>query len=175
MFWSDRPPTVIAKYFQGDTRLGLEAQRHIAEALLVRLDARREAGIAQDLHDHVHARLDELEEALDYTVDFFDDTIGGEKWDREAALRSAQLPQQTDVRMMTTDDFRSLAVPVRGEDLVRWRAAAERIVEAPDWLAAFSAFADLEDEFEPTEDVVLQLAREIDRHIQHDIDLARGK
>ncbi len=175
MSWLDRPPTVIAKYFQGEAHLGLEAQRQIAEALLVRLHARRQAGIAQDLHDHVHARLDELEDALDFIVDFFDDMTGGEKWDREAALRSAQLPQQTDPRMMTTDDFRSLDVPVRGEDLVRWRAAAERIVEAPDQLAAFSAFADLEDEFEPTEDVVLELAREIDRHIQLEIDIARGK
>ena len=175
MFWSDKPPPVIAKYFQGETHLGLEAQRQIAEALLVRLEASREAGIAQDLHDHVHARLDELEDALDFIVDFFDDMIGGENWDREAALRSAQLPQQTDVRMMTTDDLRSLDVPVRGEDLVRWRAATARVVEAPDWIAAFSAFADLEDEFEPTEDVVLQLARELDRHIQLQVDIARGK
>lgn len=171
MSWSGRPPTVIAKYFQEQAHLGREPQRQIAEALLVRLDARREAGIAQDLHDHVHARLDELEDALDFIVDM----IGGEKWDREAALRFAQLPEQTDVRMMTTDDFRSLDVPVRGEDLVRWRAAAERIVEAPDQLAAFSAFADLEDEFEPTEGVVLELAREMDRHIQREIDIARGK
>ncbi len=175
MSLSDRPPTVIAKYFQGEAHVGLEAQRQIAEALLARFDARTEAGIAQDLHDHVHARLDELEDALDFIVDFFDDMIGREKWDRQAALRSAQLPQQTDVRMMTADDFRSLDVPVRGEDLVRWRAAAERIVEAPDQLAAFSAFADLEDEFEPTEDVVLQLALEMDRHIQLEIDIARGK
>jgi len=40
---------------------------------------------------------------------------------------------------------------------------------------AFAAFADLEDAFEPIERKVMTLALDVERQIQHEIDVYRGK
>lgn len=44
-----------------------------------------------------------------------------------------------------------------------------------DDLAAFAAFADLEDSFEPLEALVAEFATDVDRELQLQYDTARGK
>ncbi len=56
-----------------------------------------------------------------------------------------------------------------------WQRDAERIATEPDALAPFTAFADLEDAFEPLEEQLHELPLAIDREIQQRIDESRGK
>lgn len=56
-----------------------------------------------------------------------------------------------------------------------WRKDAADLATETDDLTAFAAFADLEDVFEPIEQQVKRLAREVDEEIQLQIDIARGK
>ena len=56
-----------------------------------------------------------------------------------------------------------------------WRKAATALESETDDLAAFAAFADLEDEFEPIEKQVMELARNVDIEINNQVDRALGK
>lgn len=57
----------------------------------------------------------------------------------------------------------------------QWWAEGEALASHADDLAAFAAFADLEDAFEPLEELVDRLATDVDRELQLQYDIARGK
>ena len=93
-----------------------------------------------------------------------------EGWDCRRPSASRNSTSETS-RIPSPDDARLPGVPVRPEHIRQWRAAGEALASQADDLAAFAAFADLEDAFEPLEAIVMQLLTEVE--IQR--DLASGR
>ena len=120
---------------------------------------------------HFCDRLDAVREAAEESAAFFRRPGRDEGWDWQAALGLAQLDLRNLPRIPSPDDARSAGVPVRPEHIRQWRAAGEALASQADDLAAFAAFADLEDAFEPLEALVMQLLTEVE--IQR--DLASGR
>ena len=87
----------------------------------------------------------------------------------------AQLDPQNLPRVMSSDEVKSATVPVRPAQIGIWRAQGEALASQANDLAAFAAFADLEDAFEPVESLVTQLAIDVDHELQLQYDIARGK
>ena len=177
MVGSGGPPSpVLAKYFDGPIPFGagLDVQSDIAGFLLTQTVPDPTA-VAVSLRDHIESRIVGIEEALDFIVDFFEDMRGDASWDREAALRFAQIPLETNTLAMTAKDFRGWKAVVTGDDLASWRAKAAEIDAEGGVIPAFALFADIEDGFEPAETAVLQLASEMDHQIQFEFDELRGK
>ena len=124
----------------------------------------------ETLTGHLTSRVDEIWDALDFTVD----NTGIE--DRAHALQIAQLH----------------AAAERGEadpSMDPWRYQAAWSVEviaalgsqiralesASDRLEAFARFSEIEELIEPIEKEVMQLSGYVDGMIQYQVDLARGK
>lgn len=111
-------------------------------------------------------------------MSYIGETHRNEQWDLDTVLGLLQAPVPTDKReylTRTTEQLRGWAGPVNAAKLAEWRKAAEDLAtETPD-LAAFTRFADLEDAFEPIEEKAMNFARQVDGHIQDEIDRARGK
>ena len=57
----------------------------------------------------------------------------------------------------------------------KWRAATDALNAVEDKLEMFDRFATIEDEFEPLEPTIDDTVSDIDRQIQHEIDVMRGK
>jgi hypothetical protein len=87
----------------------------------------------------------------------------------------AQLDTERLPRVMSSDEVKTSAVAVCPAQIGHWRAQGEALASQADDLTAFAAFADLEDAFEPVEALVLQLATDIEHHLQLQYDIARGK
>jgi hypothetical protein len=111
---------------------------------------------------HFCDRLDAVREAAEEAATFFSWPGEDEDWDWEAALGLAQLDLPNLPRIPSSDQARSAAVPVRPEHIRQWRAAGEALAAHADDLAAFAAFADLEDAFEQVEALVMQLLTEVE-------------
>jgi len=90
-------------------------------------------------------------------------------------MRLAQLDPWNLPRAMSSDEVKSATVRVLPDQLRQWRADGEALASQADDLAAFAAFADLEDAFEPLEALVIQLAADVEAHLQFQYDIARGK
>ncbi len=58
---------------------------------------------------------------------------------------------------------------------MKWRTATDVLNAIEDKLEMFDRFATIEDEFEPLEKMIDDTVSDIDRQIQHEIDVARGK
>jgi hypothetical protein len=58
---------------------------------------------------------------------------------------------------------------------MKWRIATDVLNAIEDKLEMFDRFATIEDEFEPLEKMIDDTVSDIDRQIQHEIDVARGK
>jgi hypothetical protein len=133
--------------------------------------------LGEALSEHIAYRLDELEGAVEECASFFNE-IDNRGWDLESVLGMLQAPEPDDPMdhlRRTTDDYRRWANPVNPAKIAEWRRAGEALAGVADDLTAFTAFADIEDAFEPIEARAIELATDVDREIQHQIDVARGK
>jgi hypothetical protein len=90
-------------------------------------------------------------------------------------MRLAQLDPQNLPRVMSSHEVKSSSVAVPPAQLGTWQTQGEALALQSDDLAAFAIFADLEDAFEPMETLVLQLAIDVDRELELQSDIARGK
>jgi hypothetical protein len=187
-------PSYVTSYTELDPRPGLvkylsDEERGAAGLFGVedRLPARiatcllKESGVAEParlgaaLADHVCDRLDDLVEAAGECAEFMAQTSLDERWDLEAILGIVQISPERYLDVRNSDDARALDVPVRSAQLDQWRGAAQALATQADDLAAFAAFANIEDAFEPVEAKVLKLAADVDREIQLQLDMALGK
>jgi hypothetical protein len=176
------PPAGLLKYLKDgesvlplmlDTGPGLQAR--IASRLLAEAGIVLPSGMGGVLSQHFCDRLDALKEAAEESAPFFCWSGRDEGWDWEAVLSLAQLDPPNLPRVMSSGEVKSATVPVRPAQISQWRAEGEALASQTDDLAAFAAFADLEDAFEPLEALVIQLATDVDREVQLQYDIARGK
>jgi hypothetical protein len=133
-------------------------------------------GLGQMLSQHFCDRLDAAQEAAAEAASSFFYLPGvDEGWDREAVIRLAQLNPWSLPRVMSSDEVKSASVRVLPDQISKWRTEGEALASQADDLAAFAAFAGLEDAFEPVEELIDRLAIDVDRHLQLQYDIARGK
>lgn len=151
-----------------DRRNSAKLQARIATRLLAEADDALPSRVGEVLSRHFCDRLDAAREAVEDAASFFYWPGRDEGWDWEAALGLSQLDLPD---LCSSDQARSATVPVRPEHIKHWRAAGEALASEANDLAAFAAFADLEDAFEPVEALVMQLLTAVE--VQH--DLASGR
>jgi hypothetical protein len=133
-------------------------------------------GLGEVLSQHFCGRLDAaLEAAGEAASSFFYLPGEDEGWDWEAVMRLAQLDPWNLPRVMSSDEVKSASVRVLPDQISKWRAEGEALAWQADDLAAFAAFADLEDAFEPVEELIDRLATDVEAHLQLQYDIARGK
>jgi hypothetical protein len=131
--------------------------------------------MGEALSQHFCSRLDTVKQAAGEASSFFYRPGRDEGWDWEAVMSLAQLDPQNLPRVISSDEVKSAAVPVCPAQIGIWHAEGEALASQADDLAAFAAFADLEDAFEPVEALVMQLAIDVDHELQLQYDIARGK
>ena len=73
------------------------------------------------------------------------------------------------------DELLAAQVQYREADLASWKQRAAGLQEVADRLELFAAFADIEDAFEPFEEQMTALDQRLEREIQREVDLRRGK
>jgi hypothetical protein len=177
------PPAGLLKYLEdGESVLGLlddgegtGFQARIAARLLAEAGIASPSGLGRVLSQHFCDRLDAVKEAAEESAYFFRRPGRDEGWDWEAVLSLAQLKPQNLPRPMSSDEVKSATVDVRPTQISQWQALGEALASQADDLAAFAAFADLEDAFEPLEALVIQLATDVEREVERRYDLAHGK
>lgn len=182
---SPRPPAGLLKYLEaGDDWLSLMLHKDDSEGLQARIASRLlekagitlPSGLGEVLSQHFCGRLDAVQEAAGEAASSFFYLPGvDEGWDWETVMRLAQLDPWNLPRAMSSDEVKSATVGVLPDQLSQWHTEGEALASQADDLAAFAAFADLEDAFEPVEALVTQLAADIDAHLQLQYDIARGK
>lgn len=174
-------PSGLIKYLEdndhgaGLLRVGLDLQARIATRLLHESGVAQPAQLGQALSQHVCDRLDELVDAAEECASFIRESGRDEGWDLEAVLGITQIDPKEYVNVLSSHDARALKVPIRAAQIQKWRTAGEALAKETDDMVAFAAFADLEDAFEPVEAKVIELAIEVDREIQLQVDIALGK
>jgi hypothetical protein len=172
---SDITP-ILAKYIDTNTDgiLDRDLQRTITEQLMEESAVGEPKQLGRALAQHVKDRLGDLEKSAADTIDWFQAVTRDETWDIEASLRMAQATDQMDA-VHTADHARALNVPIGLKQVEDWRRRSEKLQSETNDLDAFAMFADLEEAFEPVEALVSAQAMTIDREIQLQMDIARGK
>ena len=162
---SPTAPAVLAKYLKpGETAfgVGMDLQTRIGQELFATTGIDDSTDLGETLAEHVNYRLDEIEAAIEGCAWFFND-MNDLGWNFLAIVGYLPAPEPADPfdhLRRTPDDYRNKwARPVNKAKLRAWRKAATALESETDDLAAFAAFADLEDEFEPIEKQVMELAQ----------------
>lgn len=153
---------------------GFDAPKRVAGILLATsgMEEQDQLGIALSSHldDRLQALLDGAEEIAGNLT-----APAGEGWETETALVLVQVEDARRAAMMTPSVARHTRVPFTIEDLWHLRSRAQALTDQPEPVVAFAEFADIEDAFEPVEAKVEEVLIAIDREIQMQIDIARGK
>jgi hypothetical protein len=135
--------------------------------------------------------LHELKETLrKYTINRIDETLDRLNFISEALGNKdlniiLKLIQFTETKaalefnnrnlLLQSKKFNEYMAPIRIEKFLRWKEEAQAFQVLEDKLALFIAFKKLEDEFEPIEHRIYDIADELDAAIQLATDAARGK
>jgi len=182
---SPRPPVGLVKYLEdGEDWVSLMLHKDDSEGLQARIASRllEEAritlpfGLGGELSEHFCGRVNAVQEAAGEAASaFFYLPNVDEGWDWETVMRLAQLDPWNLPRAMSSDEVKSANVRVLPDQLSQWRAEGEALAFQADDLAAFAAFADMEDAFESLEALVIQLAADVEAYLQLQYDIARGK
>jgi hypothetical protein len=72
-------------------------------------------------------------------------------------------------------EVRAFVAPHGPDAFTKWLTATDALNAVEDKLEMFDRFATIEDEFEPLEKMIDDTESDIDRQIQLEIDIARGK
>lgn len=167
---SHQPSKYLAPYIEElGTLDGFRIQSRVAEQLQheKQFDS---AGINAFLRKHLLARIEDIHETLEFWVSGLPNI-------RDAAqlLHHCQIPEdaiQSPADLLTLDELR---VDHDFSSLEAWKEQAASIREDMSVVEAFVTFADIEDEFEELEAQVIRFAEEMDRAIQEEADIRRGK
>ncbi len=132
--------------------------------------------LRETLQEYVINRLDETLDRLN----FISDALGSKRLN--TTLKLIQFTQTNDSLqfnnrnvLLQSKEFNNYTAPITEEVFSNWRAKAHHFVNIEEKLALFKVFKDVEDQFEPIEHKIYDVADELDAAIQFAIDLARGK
>lgn len=132
--------------------------------------------LRKTLQDYVINRLDETLDRLN----FISDELGIKS--RDITLKLLQFTQTNESLqfnnrnlLLQSKEFNKYTASITEEVFSNWKAKAQHFVNLNDKLDLFIAFKDVEDQFEPIEHKINDVADELDAAIQFAIDLARGK
>jgi hypothetical protein len=182
--WMSHPaviPAGLREYLGGHDSLSLitrgvsfDLQGQIGEALLSKGNLTNH-DLAPVLAAYLADRLAELVQDLDWAAE---SNPSHPDWTAEGIWYLVQIPSDVNfLTLRTIADVIAYPSPnrVAFSQIARWceRTADLELIE--DRVGAFTAFADIEDELEPVESLVKEHCMEIERQIQLEIDIVRGK
>ncbi|MGK5555862.1 hypothetical protein ACSNOI_30020 [Actinomadura kijaniata] len=181
-FWIDQidaaPPAILEIFGEhpprGSWPTGAFSSRElgnlVADWFLVEMKVDH-VQIAAVLSDHLAARIDALEKNLDEIADYFPPLA------RPQALRLVQLAPKDpeEAAQGAPADFWTRPLPVTTDVLDGWKAEALKIRKMSTAHSALVAFADIESHVAGIEEPTEALIEQIDREVQMEIDLRRGK
>lgn len=128
-------------------------------------------GIRTALATHLKDRIEVMENHLVFVQECLP-----EKLRAETPLKVVQFwhqnPMPPNASMKQVHAF---VAPHGADAFAKWRTATDSMNQLADKLEMFDRFATIEDEFEPLEKMIGDTVSDIDRQIQHEIDVARGK
>ncbi len=128
-------------------------------------------GIRTALATHLNARIEVMENQL-----VFVEEVLPQKLRDETPLKVVQFWHQNPMPPNASIEQVHAYVAPHGADAFNlWRTATDSLNQLGDKLEMFDRFATIEDEFEPLEKMIDDTVSDIDRQIQHEIDVARGK
>ena len=149
-----------------------DIQSRISETLRVGLPLDIE-GIRAALTTHLRSRLDGIEESIDFIVDNTQPDRG-----REQVLKEVQY-WNSDRAKAPWGYAEAAFVQFRPENTLasikEWRQDGSALEGVADKLELFNWFADIEDEFEPLEALLNEVAGLIEGAIEAEVDRRRGK
>jgi hypothetical protein len=137
-----------------------------------------ENSLARVLSQHLVSRLDELPEQLDFISKYLtpkatrSEQLKNIQFSKEAERLGGQRPTDEMVRR-----FEAYSPRYTVDHLADWRNKAERLPTqvGEGKLKLLGMFCEIEQALEPLEEMVNEVVSFIDREIDHQIDLARGK
>ena len=129
------------------------------------------AGIRTALATHLMSRIEAMENQLSFIEESLPPLVSA-----ETPLKVVQFWHQTPTPVNSSLEDLHAFIPTHGANAFeQWRAATEALNAIEDKLDMFDRFATIEDEFEPLEKIIDDTVSDIDRQIQHEIDVMRGK
>jgi hypothetical protein len=174
------PPT-LQRYVRDDEQqagfwtVGPELHQRIGAHLLNESGVGEPSQVGVILAQHVEDRLQAMQKDAAMCGGVLNGTRHGSGWDLDSIMCLVQIDPQRLRKVRTANDARAEHPTVRARHVEQWREQGKALADLSDDLAAFAAFADVEDAFEPIEALVNQFASDVDREIQLQIDIARGK
>jgi hypothetical protein len=147
-----------------------ETRARIADGLRVGLPLDT-AGIRTALATHLMGRIDAMENQLVFVEECLPPDLRA-----ETTLKVIQFWHQHPMPPNASlAEVRAFVAPHGPDAFTKWRAATDALNAVKDKLEMFDQFATIEDEFEPLETIIDDTVSDIDRQIQHEIDVMRGK
>jgi hypothetical protein len=135
-----------------------------------------EASLKEALAGHLTGRLDDLDETISRAESSLFGAIAelapSGPW-RQAIISLAQWEKESPPGSI--DELLATRVRYGGADLAAWRQKVTGLREVSGRLELFAAFADIEDAFEPFEELMTDLDVRIELEEQRESDLRRGK
>lgn len=166
-----RTPKSLEPFVGADAHIGLDSRELIAEKLLTQRHL-GDASVARLLREHALDRLSGMRETLHTWAG---PQLSGNELSPEDLLHLCQVPDDAVKTMEDLLKIDEVPVPHDFASIERWEERASAIDDETPLIDAMVAFADLEDEFEPLERRIDEMTSEMDRAIQLEIDLRRGK
>lgn len=162
------------KPYVGDRQPGFTTHAEAAVALLEMSGVQTQEDLGRELANHLEDRLQAMLDGLQEVVDYISSGPSSEEWDAETALALVQIEDRRGP-FLTPQEARRVRVPMSMRMLRDLQARVRHLADERDQVTAFAAFADIEDAFEPVEVKLQRDLYDIDREIQLQIDIARGK
>ncbi|CQD22492.1 hypothetical protein BN1232_05642 [Mycobacterium lentiflavum] len=159
-------PEQLSKLLVNDKTMG----DAVAEELLIQNQLDHDS-IASALAAHLTARIGVLETNLNEFVEYLGFT------DRAPALRAIQLLPLSDAPLppKAPDDYWTRPIPVTEKVIASWKRRAAAIARLSSGQDALRQFDEVERQMSAFEAQLEPFTIAIDREIQHEIDLRRGK
>lgn len=168
-------PRALRNFNAGETAKGYPTERQIAATLRSGLGI-DEASLREALVGHLTGRLDDLEETISRAEKSLFGTIAelapSGPW-RQAIVHLAQWQKES--LPGSIEELLAARVRFGEDDLAAWRQKVAGLHEIIGRLDLFAAFADIEDAFEPFEELMTDLDVRIELEEQREMDLRRGK
>lgn len=128
-------------------------------------------GIRTALATHLRDRIDAMENQLVFVEECLPPVLRA-----ETPLKVIQFWHQHPMPPNASlAEVHAFVAPHGPDAFTGWRTATDALNVVEDKLEMFDRFATIEDEFEPLEKMIDDTVSDIDRQIQHEIDVARGK
>lgn len=167
-------PPALRKFNAGQAK-GYPTEGQIAAVLRSRLGI-DDVSLKEALVSHLTGRLDDLYETISRSQRALYGAViklaPSGPW-RKATIHLAQW--EKDDPPASFDELLAAPVRYREADVAAWRQKVSGMREISGRLELFAAFADIEDAFEPFEEMVTDLDVRIGLEEQREMDLQRGK